>query len=133
MADAPVLICGTLSRRDEQPKIMVREVFPLTEAAKHFTEKVVVAVRADTPKTDEQIAGIKDLASTRPGTVPLFIYLMYDGKKRFVVKASSSYTIDPSGDFRETAEKVLGKDSIILVAKKSIYKDPRPERRWQRE
>ncbi|MCL2104567.1 MAG: DNA polymerase III subunit alpha [Kiritimatiellaeota bacterium] len=130
VADAPVIICGTLSRREDQPKIMVREMFPLTEAATHFTEKVVVAVKAGTPQTGERIKGIQSLASSCPGTIPLFIYLKYDGNKRFVVRAGSAFTVNPSGDFPETAEKLLGKNSIIRVAKQAIFKDPRPGRRW---
>ena len=128
VVDAPVLICGTVSKRDELPKIIVREVFPLTEAAKHFTDKVVVAVKTGTPTTDLRIQAIQNLTTMRPGTVPLFICLIYGGGKRFVVKAGPSHSVDPSGDFQEAAEHALGKERMVLVPKPSIFKDPRPDR-----
>ncbi|MEI7903027.1 MAG: DNA polymerase III subunit alpha, partial [bacterium] len=43
--DQPVLICGTLSKRDEQPKIIAREVYPLMDAPRHFGEKVVAGLK----------------------------------------------------------------------------------------
>jgi len=130
--DAPVLMCGTISKRDEQPKIMVREIFPLTEAMRHFTERVVIAVKTDDPKVRTRIEGLRELVSARPGTVPLLICLIYPGKRRVIVKTSSSHTIDPSGDFPEAIEKLLGRNSMKIIPKQSIFKDPRPERRWQK-
>jgi len=130
--DAPVVMCGSVSKRDDQPKIMVREVFPLTEAARYFTERVAVAVRTDDPKAAVRIAGIRELAAARPGTVPLLICLVYPGKKRVVVKAGPGSTVDPSDDFPEAAERLLGRNSMKLLLKQSIFKDPRPERRWNR-
>ena len=128
--DSPVMVCGTLSKRDEQPKLLVREVFPLTESVKHFTEQVVVAVKADTPKTEERIKGIQDLTTSHPGTVPLLICLMYSSKRRVVVKASTRHTIDPSGEFQEAAENLLGKNSMAFIAKQAVFKDARPRRTW---
>jgi DNA polymerase-3 subunit alpha len=131
--DAPVLMCGSVSKRDEQPKIMVREIFPLTEAARHFAQQVVVAVKAGTAKTDERLEGIRKLAAERPGTAPLVICLMYPGgKRRAAVQAATRHAVDPSGDFLEAAEKLLGRNNMVFVPKPSIFKDPRPERRWQR-
>ncbi|MCL1921129.1 MAG: DNA polymerase III subunit alpha [Kiritimatiellaeota bacterium] len=130
--DAPVMLCGTLSKRDEQPKIIVREVFPLTEAARHFAERAVVAVKADDPKAAARIQGIRNLVSERPGTVPLLICLIYPGGRRVVVRSGAGSTVDPSDDFPEAVEKLLGRNSIRLIPKPSIYKDPRPERRWSK-
>jgi len=128
--DTPVLICGTLSKRDEQPKIMVREIFPLSEAARHFAQQVVVAVKAGGPKTDARMEGIRSLAAAHPGTTPLTICLMYPGKRRAVVQAASRHAVDPSGDFLDAAEKLLGRGRIVIMPKPSIFKDPRPERKW---
>jgi len=130
--DTPVLMCGTISKRDDQPKIIVREVFPLTEAARHFVERVVVAVRTADPQAGARIEGIRNLAAARPGTVPLLICLIYPGKRRVVVKSGPGNTVDPSGDFPEAVEKLLGRNSMRFIARRAIFKDPRPERRWQK-
>ncbi|MEI6647567.1 MAG: DNA polymerase III subunit alpha [bacterium] len=131
IADAPVLICGTLSKRDEQAKIIVREVFPLMEAPLHFSERVILAVKADDPTLVARLNGIYKLANDHPGSVPLLICIIYAGKKRVVIRSSGKHNIDPSGDFSDLTEKLLGRCSMKIIAKSGIYKNPRPERRWQ--
>ena len=129
--DAPVLICGSLSKRDDQPKIMVREIYPLQEAARHFSQRVIVGLKSDDRKVFERIQHVHQLAKEFPGTVPLFICLMYPEKKRVLIDTSHSCAIDPSGEFSDRVEQVLGRNSIKIIAKEQIFKDPRPERRWQ--
>jgi DNA polymerase III alpha subunit len=131
IADAPVLLCGTLSKRDEQAKIIVREVFPLMEAPRHFSDRVILAVKVDDPTLVERLAGIYKLAKEHPGSVPLLICIIYAGKKRVVIRSGSKYNVDPSDDFSDLAVKLLGNRSMKIIAKSGIYKNPRPERKWQ--
>ncbi len=131
IADAPVLICGTLSKRDEQPKIIVREVFPLMEAPRHFSERVILAVKADDPTVFDRLKNIEQIAKDHPGTVPLLICIIYSGKKRVVLRLGKNFNVDPSGDFAELVDKLLGQKSMKIIPKSAIFKDPRPERRWQ--
>jgi DNA polymerase III subunit alpha len=129
--DAPVLICGSISKRDDQPKIIVREVFALQEAPRHFSQRVIVGVKAGDSRVFERIQFVHQLAKEFPGTVPLFICLIYPDKKRVLIDTSNACAIDPSGDFSDRVEKILGRNSIKIIAKDQIFKDPRPERRWQ--
>ena len=129
--DTPVLLCGTVSRRDDQPKLIVREIFPLTEAPRHFSERVIMAVKAEDPKLFDRLKGIYQLAKDHPGTVPLLICMLYAGKKRVVIRSSVNHSIDPSGDVPELTDKLLGRNSMKIIAKSAIYKEPRPERKWQ--
>jgi len=131
--DTPVLVCGTLSKRDEQPKIIAREVYALTDAPRHFGEKVVTAIKTEDGQALKRIDGLRQLVDKYPGTVPLLICLMYPGKKKVLIQPNRSLTIDPSGDFIAEAEALLGRNSMKFVAKKEIYKEPRPERRWSRD
>jgi len=131
--DSPVLICGTLSKRDDQPKIIAREVYPLMDAPRMFGEKVVTAIKISDGQALKRIDGLRKLVDKYPGTIPLLVCLMYPDKKRVLVQPSRSLTIDPSSDFIAEAEALLGRNSMKFVAKKEIYKEPRPERRWSRD
>jgi DNA polymerase-3 subunit alpha len=133
VADQPVLICGTLSKRDDQPKIIAREVYPLMDAPRHFGEKVVAAVKIDDGLSLKRIDGLRQLVNTYPGTVPLLVCLIYPDKKRVLIQPNRSLTIDPSPEFIADAEALLGRNSMKFLAKKEIYKEPRPERRWSRD
>ena len=131
--DQPVLICGTLSKRDDQPKIIAREVYPLMDAPRHFGEKVVAAIKVEDGLALKRIDGLRQLVDKYPGTVPLLICLMYPDKKKVLIQPSRTLTIDPSPEFIADAEALLGRNSMKFMAKKDIYKEPRPERRWSRD
>jgi DNA polymerase-3 subunit alpha len=133
LPDTPVLICGTLSKRDEQPKIIAREVYPLPDAPRQFGEKVVAAIKISDGQALKRIDGLRHLVDRHPGTVHLLICLIYPDKKKVLIQSGRSLTIDPSPDFIAEAESLLGCNSLKFMAKKEIYKEPRPERRWSRD
>jgi len=133
IADQPVLVCGVLSKRDEQPKIIAREVYPLMDAPRHFGEKVIAGIKVEDGQSLKRVDALRQLVDKHPGTVPLLICLIYPDKKRILIQPSRSLTIDPSSEFVAEAETVLGRNSMKFMAKKEIYKEPRPERRWSRD
>ena len=133
VADQPVLICGTLSKRDDQPKIIAREVYPLMDAPRHFGEKVIAGVKIEDGQSLKRIDALRQVVNRHPGTVPMLICLIYPDKKRILIQPGTSHTIDPSPEFIADAEGVLGRNSMKVMAKKEIYKEPRPERRWSRD
>ncbi|MDD4018079.1 MAG: DNA polymerase III subunit alpha [Kiritimatiellae bacterium] len=130
--DQPVLVCGTLSKRDEQPKIIAREVYPLMDAPRHFGEKVIAGIKTDDGQSLTRIDALRHLVDRYPGAVPLLICLIYPDKKRILIQPDRALTIDPSPEFNAEAEGLLGRNGIKFIAKKDIYKEPRPERRWNR-
>jgi len=130
--DQPVLVCGTLSKRDEQPKIIAREVYPLMDAPRHFGEKVIAGIKTDDGQSLTRIDALRHLVDRHPGAIPLLICLIYPDKKRILIQPNRTLSIDPSAEFNAEAEGLLGRNGIKFIAKKDIYKEPRPERRWNR-
>jgi len=133
LPDQPVLVCGTLSKRDEQPKIIAREVYPLMDAPRHFGEKVIAGIKTDDGQALKRIDALRHLVDRHPGTIPLLICLIYPDRKRILIQPNRMLSIDPSPEFNAEAEGILGRNGIKFVAKKEIYKEPRPERRWSRD
>jgi len=131
--DAPVLVCGTLSKRDDQPKIIAREVYPLMDAPRQFGEKVVAAIKVSDGQSLKRIDGLRQVVDKFPGTVPLLICLIYPDKKRVLIQPNRTHTIDPSPDFIAATEALLGRNCMKFIARREIYKEPRPERRWSRD
>jgi DNA polymerase-3 subunit alpha len=132
VADQPVLVCGSLSKRDDQPKIIAREVYPLEDAPRHFCDKIIAGVAMDANAL-KRIAALRKLTDAYPGATPLFLCLFYPGKKRVLIQTGRSFLIDPAPEFIVAAEHLLGRDSLKFKAKKEIYREPRPERRWSRD
>ena len=133
VADTPVLVCGCLSKRDEQPKIIAREVYPLLDAPRHFGEKVVAGIKTADGQALKRVDALRQLVDKFPGTVPMLICLIYPDKRKVLIQPSKSLAIDPSPEFITEAEALLGRNSMKVVAKKDVYKEPRNERRWPRD
>jgi DNA polymerase-3 subunit alpha len=132
VVDQPVLVCGSLSKRDDQPKIIAREVYPLEDAPRLFCAKVIAGLRAD-GNALPRIEALRKLVAASPGATPLFICLFFSDKRRVLIQPDASFQIDPSPGFIADAERLLGRNSVKLIARKEIYKEPRPERRWSRD
>jgi DNA polymerase-3 subunit alpha len=129
--DQPVLVCGTLSKRDEPAKIIAREVYPLLDAPRHFCAKIVAGILADA-NTTKRLGALRDLVASHPGTIPLLICLIYPDKRRVLIQSGQTFLVDPSPSFVAGAEKLLGRKGIRFIAKQDIYKEKRPERNWSR-
>ena len=129
--DQPVLVCGTLSKRDEPAKIIAREVYPLLDAPRHFCAKIVAGILADA-NTTKRLGALRDLVASHPGTTPLLICLIYPDKRRVLIQSGQTFLVDPSPDFVAGAEKLLGRKGIRFIAKQDIYKEKRPERNGSR-
>lgn len=133
VADTPVLVCGALSKRDDQPKIIAREVYPLLDAPRLFGEKVVTAIKISDGQALKRVDGLRKLVDKYPGTLPLLICLMYPDKKKVLIQPNRSLTIDPTPDFITEAEALLGRNSMKFVARREVYRERRSERRWSRD
>lgn len=129
VVDMPVLICGTISTRDEQAKILAREIYPLIDAPKQFADKVVVAVRSSDVEMDAKLEQLKKLIETYPGTIPLYICVIYP-QRRVLLRLGKTMTVDPCAEFIEAAGALLGVNDIKVMTKSEIYKEPRKER-WR--
>ncbi len=133
VADTPVLVCGKLSKRDEQPKIIAEEVYPLFDAPRQFGEKVVAAIKVADGQAMKRVDGLRKLVDKYPGTLPLLICLIYPDKRKVLIQSDRSHTIDPSAEFLAEAEALLGRNSVKVAARKDIYKEARPANRWSRD
>jgi DNA polymerase-3 subunit alpha len=127
-ADQPVLLCGTVSKRDGDPKLIVREVYPLTEVPRQFAERVLVRLPAGASQLD-QVQALHGLVARFPGRVPLLLCLLQPGGKRIMIAPGSGQTIDPTPEFLAEIEALLGAKALQFMAKPDIYRQPRTNRR----
>jgi DNA polymerase-3 subunit alpha len=127
--DQPVLVCATVSRRDERPKLMAREVYALTDAPRRFAESIVVTVLADATG-DARLAALEALARRHPGPVTTMLRIACPDGPRVWIRPGPSLHVDPTPAFLAEAEKVVGPKGLRFVAKRAICLQARPERRW---
>jgi DNA polymerase-3 subunit alpha len=128
-ADRPLLVCGTVSKRDDKTKLLAREVHALTEAPRCFAEAVVVGVRADT-EGSRRLERFHEVASRHPGRIPALLRLSYPDGRNILIEPARSLAIDPTPAFLSESENAIGRNGVRFLAKRDVYHKPRPERRW---
>jgi DNA polymerase III subunit alpha len=126
-----VLICGSISRRDEQPKLIAAEIYPLADAPRHFATRVGIHVPA--ASTDNgTLARVKDVLRLHPGPVPVMICLQYPGGDKVFLNTDTALQVMPDDAFIAAVEETLGENSVYVAVSSSACKHGPPERRFAR-
>jgi DNA polymerase-3 subunit alpha len=130
-ADQPLLLCGSVSKREGTPKLMVREVYPLAEVPRQFAARVLLRIQAATGQPDPMPA-LRAITARFPGKVPLLLCLFRTDGKRILIAASNRLTVDPTPEFLAEISALMGSQSIRFISRPEICRQPRPARRYGR-
>ncbi len=128
-ADQPVLVCATVSKRDDTPKLIVREIYPLLESPRSFAEALIVSVRADETGA-RSLEQFRAVTQRFPGRVPIMIRIVCTEGRSVLIETQRAMAIDPTPDFLQEAETGLGRNGLRFLARREICLKARPERRW---
>ena len=133
-ADTPLLICGDVNRRDEQPKIVAQEIYKLEDAPAAFTKRISLHIPAAT-LTNEKLDRIKRLLNTHAGDTPVRVVLTYPTGEKILIQVDPKMSVKPSQAFISALEKEVGEKGIFVAANPNPLRKPRQERgngRFQR-
>ncbi len=111
--DAPVLVTAGIASKETPAKLFIREIIPLGDAAKTAAKQVNIYL---TPGEDimERLHQIAELIKKTPGELGFFVNVM-DGKRKVVIRPDYGMGIDPTADFIQQAEQILGTNNLRLV------------------
>lgn len=124
--EAPVLVCGEVATGDDL-RIYAQEIYPLTEAHKHFARKVSIHLSAAQAHEDA-LREIKQTLRSHPGEVPVrFVIDQPDGEKIYV-DADHTFKASASQRLVHEIEKILGEETVFL----DINPNPclKPPKQW---
>ena len=112
-ADEPILVKGTVDSVDSVPKVIAKEILPLSEAKNHWKGKVHVKIR--TPGLEkEMMLSIKNVMSGHPGTSPLLVHFIFPDSKTRIRTVESGMKVRPSDEVIHEVEALLGENSIYF-------------------
>jgi DNA polymerase-3 subunit alpha len=110
--DHPVMVCGELSH-GEGLRMKASEIYPLTEVARHFTERVSLHIPAAS-LTDEKFQELRGILRRHPGEVEVIICLQFPGGEKVFIDTDRTFTVTASPKLIHELEHVLGEDSIYV-------------------
>jgi DNA polymerase-3 subunit alpha len=126
--DGAIMVCGEVSRRDEEAKLVAQEIYPLAEAPRHFTQRVSLHVPVAT-LNDEKLGKVKDILRMHPGVVPVVICMQFPSGEKVFVRTDKSFRVFPNQDLVQELEQELGERGLYVAVTPEACLKPKPKRR----
>jgi DNA polymerase-3 subunit alpha len=106
-----VLVKGRLNLKEETPKIIANDLFPMDEIYKLITSMNInlSGIRENLFET------LKELLTHYPGKVPIYLHLDTPAKSRIHLVVGEGLYVLPSEKLIQDIESLLGEDRISLV------------------
>jgi DNA polymerase-3 subunit alpha len=106
-----VLVKGRLNRREDAPKIIANDLFPMDEAY-----KLITGVNINLSGIRENLfETLKELLIHYPGSIPIYLHLDTTVKSRVHLVVGQGLYVLPSDKLIQDIESLLGEDRVSLV------------------
>ncbi|MDD5669642.1 MAG: DNA polymerase III subunit alpha, partial [Candidatus Omnitrophica bacterium] len=106
-----VMIKGKLNLKEESPKIIANDLFPIEQIY-----KLISAVNIDISGIKENLfASLKEMLSSFPGAVPVYLHLDTPAKSKIQLLVGDELFVSPSEDLIRTIEDLLGEEKLTLI------------------
>jgi len=113
--DAAVMLCGEVSKRDDQTKFIVQEIHPLDETPRLFAKNAYILVPT-TAATPEHLQAISELCRKFPGNTPVTICLQFPNGEKVFIQTDNAHRITPDRKFLAAVKHEFGEISVHVTA-----------------
>ena len=126
--DAAILVCGEVSFRDEQPKLLAYEVYPLADAPRFFATRL--SIHVPTAHMDNgRLKKIRDILRMHPGSTPVFICLQFPKGEKVFLDTEATCHVLADEDLVAALEHELGEDSVYVGTNPQPCRKGKPRRK----
>jgi len=106
-----VLVKGRLDLREDTPKIIANDLFPMDEVY-----KLITSVNINLSGVRENLfESLKELLTRYPGRIPIYLHLDTPSKSRVHLVVGEGLYVLPSQELLQGIEALLGEDRISLI------------------
>ena len=123
--DATIIVEGRIStREEEEPKIIIDNLVPLTRAYQQFVERVVVSL--STPGLEEEsLRQLRDLLEGHPGRIPVELSVKTAAGEVVIVE-TGGMRVEPSRRLAERLGELVGESNIRFAGSAAGARVPEP-------
>jgi DNA polymerase-3 subunit alpha len=131
--DAAVMVGGIMMDDDNnERKLRVVEIYPLSQAASLFCERVGIHL-PEMGITDYLMNSLKTAIAEYRGSTPLtFCIEFVDGPKVFI-NSAHDYKVRPCAGLEKTIAQAIGDGLVYVAAKPDPLRNPPKERKWKQK
>ncbi|MCM8795416.1 MAG: DNA polymerase III subunit alpha [Candidatus Omnitrophica bacterium] len=106
-----VMIKGRLNLREETPKVIANDLFPIDEVY-----KLINAININLTGIRENLfASLKELLVSSYGKVPIYLHLDTPNKSRIQLVVGEAFYVSPSEKLIQDIESLLGAERVSVV------------------
>ncbi|MCM8781227.1 MAG: DNA polymerase III subunit alpha, partial [Candidatus Omnitrophica bacterium] len=106
-----VLIKGRLNLKEDTPKIIANDLFPMDEIY-----KLITAVNINLSGIRENLFdSLKQLLQSSPGRIPVFLHLDTATKSRIQLVVDNGLFVEPNDKLIQDIEELLGENRLTVV------------------
>lgn len=116
--EAPVLVCGEVTKEGELVRLRANEVYSLTEAHRYFAEKISLHV-PEARATSEIFRAVRQVLRASPGDVPVVILIEFPDGERVGVLAEHTFKTSATPRVVHALEKILGEGCVYIATNPS--------------
>jgi DNA polymerase-3 subunit alpha len=112
--DAILFMKGKLDKKEQDPKLLVGEITPISEAPKKLTRSVKILL-SENGHRDELLKGVQEVLQKHPGNIP--VYLRFVGKDNRLAEllVDRGLFVSPSEEFLNSMETLVGANAVNLA------------------
>jgi DNA polymerase-3 subunit alpha len=111
--DATVLVVGALNLREDEPRIHVDEIAPLSELRKRFTRSLVLKIDGHHPP---ELPRLRAVMGKHPGRCPVVFQVRLDEGASAVVEVAQRFGVSVDDNLVRELEKEIGPGSVRVWA-----------------
>jgi len=126
--DGAILVCGEVSRKEDPPKILAHEIYPLADAPRYFARHLGIHLPV-THVEDGRLDRIKEILHAHPGDKPIIVCLEYPSGEKVFLDTNRTYAVLPDDDLVHELEQELGEQSVYVDVNPAPCLRPKPARR----
>ncbi len=108
-----IFVKGRINLRDKEPKIVAREVIPLSEVQRCYTNSVVINLFT-TGLEENILAVLKNILSRHPGSVPVYLGFLSPDNQQVQLEVGPKHYTEPSEKLVSEIEAVLGEGVVTF-------------------
>ena len=114
--DNLVYIRGRLTKKEEDPKIIAEDIFPLEKVKEKFTKAVVIKL-STIGLTEETMYRIRMDMKKFKGDTPVYIDIISPENRNVRVSVDKELSVCPSDDLISSLENIVGTGNIKFLTK----------------
>ena len=112
-ADNMILLKARISLREEEPKLIAEDAFPLEEVQDKMTKAISINL-ATTGLNKKTLESLKLALSSHKGSIPIYLYFKTPEDKRVALAMGKDFNVQPSIELIDELEELLGEGTVSV-------------------